>query len=131
MAAIGRTLVVAYTVAWLLFLLFILLGGYVLTKGKVLVTSSSRLSLQGQDYLLIPVADTFCVRRCSLATLHPFFFPGSQHSWMIGGYWSLPLGWLTNAIFINEFSAPRWGDPYVYDPSVSKSPSDGASRHTA
>ena len=34
MAAIGRTLVVAYTVAWLLFLLFILLGGYVLTKGQ-------------------------------------------------------------------------------------------------
>ena len=37
MAAIGRTLVVAYTVAWLLFLLFILLGGYVLTKGRVFV----------------------------------------------------------------------------------------------
>ena len=35
MAAIGRTLVVAYTVAWLLFLLFILLGGYVLTKGRL------------------------------------------------------------------------------------------------
>ena len=35
MAAIGRTLVVAYTIAWLLFLLFILLGGYVLTKGAL------------------------------------------------------------------------------------------------
>ena len=38
----------------------------------------------------------------------------------MGGYWALPLGWLNNAILINEFSAPRWGDPYIYDPSVCK-----------
>ncbi len=32
MGAIGRSLVVAYTIAWLLFLLLILLSGFVLSK---------------------------------------------------------------------------------------------------
>lgn len=32
MGTIGRNLVVAYTVAWLLFLLLLMLGGFILTK---------------------------------------------------------------------------------------------------
>ena len=33
-------------------------------------------------------------------------------------YWALPMAWLQNAIEVNEFSAPRWQTPYVYNPSV-------------
>ena len=47
---------------------------------------------------------------------------GSVPVWYIGGYWTLPLGWLTNSILINEFSAPRWQIPYIYDPSVGHTP---------
>ena len=49
---------------------------------------------------------------------------GSVPVWYIGGYWTLPLGWLTNSILINEFSAPRWQTPYIYDPSVGCTPLD-------
>jgi hypothetical protein len=35
MGAIGRNLVVAYTIAWLLFLLLILLCGFVLSKRAI------------------------------------------------------------------------------------------------
>ncbi len=35
MGAIGRSLVIAYTIAWLIFILLILLGGFVIVKGAV------------------------------------------------------------------------------------------------
>ena len=46
MGAIGRTLVVAYTIAWLLFLMFLLLGGFVLTKGRMPMHVSRRVVCQ-------------------------------------------------------------------------------------
>ena len=49
----------------------------------------------------------------------------------MGGYWTLPLGWLNNAILINEFSAPRWSEPYIYDPSVSRLPTGDVSGYLA
>lgn len=42
MGAIGRSLVVAYTIAWLLFLLLILLSGFVLVHGAHLSYQAPR-----------------------------------------------------------------------------------------
>ncbi|KAK9857560.1 hypothetical protein WJX84_006546, partial [Apatococcus fuscideae] len=62
---IGRTLVVAYTLAWLIFIIVLLLDGFVLVKTSI-------------------------------------------PAWFIGGYWTLPLSYVTNAMEINEFTGARW-----------------------
>jgi hypothetical protein len=46
MGALGRTLVVAYTISWVMFLLLIMLCGFVLAKGTRLLTYSCNLELE-------------------------------------------------------------------------------------
>ncbi len=45
MGAIGRSLVVAYTIAWLIFLLLILLSGFVLSKSKRIAYTAKMCAL--------------------------------------------------------------------------------------
>ncbi|KAK9836509.1 hypothetical protein WJX74_001987 [Apatococcus lobatus] len=73
---IGRTLVVSYTLAWLIFIIVLLLDGFVLIKRSV-------------------------------------------PDWFIGGYWALPLSYLTDGIEINEFSGERWKKPAPSNPGKS------------
>ena len=64
-ATIGRTLVVAYTLVWLIFIIVLLLDGFVLIKKSV-------------------------------------------PNWFIGGYWALPLSYVTDGLEINEFSGGEY-----------------------
>ena len=64
-ATIGRTLVVAYTLVWLIFIIVLLLDGFVLIKKSV-------------------------------------------PDWFIGGYWALPLSYVTDGLEINEFSGGEY-----------------------
>ncbi|CAK0784035.1 hypothetical protein CVIRNUC_007238 [Coccomyxa viridis] len=66
--AIGRHIVVAFNIAWGVFILVVLLCGFTLIKPNI-------------------------------------------PPWYIGGYWALPLQWLTTSIVNNEFLDERWQKP--------------------
>ena len=72
MGAIGRTLVVAYTIAWLLFLMFLLLGGFVLTKGRLAMhCSCAHLCCKSDSTIPCPAGSSRAYFRLYLlASLH-------------------------------------------------------------
>eukprot|EP00850_Spirogloea_muscicola_P010335 SM000060S19667 [mRNA] locus=s60:404941:415471:- [translate_table: standard] len=37
--------------------------------------------------------------------------------WWVWGFWISPLAYAQNAMAVNEFTSPRWGEPYQYNPS--------------
>lgn len=61
---------VSYTLAWLIFIIVLLLDGFVLIKKSV-------------------------------------------PPWFIGGYWALPLSYVTDAIEINEFTGGDHNHPHA------------------
>ncbi|GAQ78767.1 pleiotropic drug resistance protein [Klebsormidium nitens] len=40
------------------------------------------------------------------------------HPWWVWGYWVSPLSYAQNALAANEYTAPRWNDPYPVSPIV-------------
>lgn len=92
MGAVGRNIIVANTVGSFALLAVLVMGGFILSRGKVLV----QFIIKDAYYLNQKLTEL-----CSFASV-------DVKSWWLWGYWISPLMYGQNAIAVNEFLGKSW-----------------------
>jgi len=95
-AALGRNMIVANTFGSFALLLLFALGGFILSRGNIILNIYIYFF---SHYLHCTLNNTPLF--CSL-------LPEDIKKWWIWGYWISPLMYGTNAMVINEFLGNNW-----------------------
>lgn len=99
MGAVGRNIIVANTVGSFALLAVLVMGGFILSRGKVLVQFITK--------------DAYCLfisMYCDIKSSQKicYFVSVDVKSWWLWGYWISPLMYGQNAITVNEFLGKSW-----------------------
>jgi hypothetical protein len=92
----GRNMIVANVFASLMLLVVMVLGGFIIVRGK-----SSSLSLSRCNYLQ-------CKFLLNQLCFSVFFLVDKVKKWLIWGYWISPMMYAQNAISVNEMLGHSW-----------------------